>query len=362
MDFTPTDEQRALADAVKGVLARRGSPAAEQGAPAAPAAHDATLWQALVEVGVPALPWSEQDGGVGAGFTDLAAAATEIGRSRLQVPLAEVVVAGSVVARTGDDALRTEILGGLSEGEVLLVPALAEPMRAFSPTPVEVTATRSGDGWALTGTKAPVRYAPAATHLVVSAATDTGAGLFLLDAADISSEEVVLDGAVARELAVGDAAEEALRQALALGGAVLNAEALGAMEEALRMTTEYLRTREQFGRPLASFQALTHRAADMYAQLELARSATLYAAMVADEDPIDVDAIERSRAVVDKSARLVGQEAVQMHGGIGVTAEYPVGHLTARLTAISRTWGTPRARLSDLGTRVADHADVDVLA
>ena len=169
-------------------------------------------------------------------------------------------------------------------------------------------------------------------------------------------------GAVARELAVGDAAEEALRQALALGGAVLNAEALGAMEEALRMTTEYLRTREQFGRPLASFQALTHRAADMYAQLELARSATLYAAMVADEDPIDVDAIERSRAVVDKSARLVGQEAVQMHGGIGVTAEYPVGHLTARLTAISRTWGTPRARLSDLGTRVADHADVDVLA
>lgn len=366
MDFTPTDEQRALADAVKGALARHGSPAAEAGEHAVPSPHDPALWQALVEIGVPALPWAEEDGGVGAGWADLAAAATEIGRARLQVPLAETVAAGALVTRTADADLRASVLGGLAEGEALLLPALAEPMRAWSPRPAEVRATSSGDGWTLTGTKAPVRYAPAATQLVVSAVTDDGTGLFLVDAAavpgGIDREQVVLDATPATLLATGQAADDALRESLALGGVVLCAEALGAMEEALRLTTDYLRTRTQFGRPLAAFQALTHRAADMYAQLELARSATLYAAMVADEEPLDTDAVLRARVVVDKAARLVGQEAIQMHGGIGVTAEHPVGHLTARLTAIARTWGDTDHRVAELASRVADHRSVDVLA
>lgn len=368
MDFTPTDEQRALADAVRGVLSRHATPASQSGDPAAPPPLDTTLWEALVEVGVPALVWPEEDGGVGAGYTDLAAAATEVGRARVQLPLAETVVAGALVQRLAPPEVRQEVLGGLSEGGVLPVPAMAEPSQAWSRHAVAVTAGQDGDTWTVTGTKAPVRWAPAATHLVVTAAvpgadgaTPSQAAVLLVDAADVSAEQVDLDATPATLLGLGDDADRALRESLALGGAVLCAEAVGAMDEALRMTTEYLRTRTQFGRPLAAFQALTHRAADMYAQVELARSAALFAAMVADEEPLDVDAVLRSRVVVDAAARHVGQEAIQMHGGIGVTAEYPVGHLTARLTAITRTFGDRRHRVADLATRVGDHAGVSVL-
>lgn len=361
MDFTPTDEQQALGEAVQGTLRRHASLTTERDESAAPPAHDEALWSSLVETGVPGLPWSEEDGGLGAGMTDLAAAATAIGRSGVQVPLAECVVAGALVRSLAPAETRREVLGGLSEGRVLPVPALAEPLRAWSPSPTDVTATASGDSWTLTGTKAPVRYAPAATHLVVSAATDSGTGIFILPSPGGTGEELVLDAAPATLLAQGSSADTALREALALGGVVLCAEAVGAMDEALRMTTQYLGTRTQFGRTLASFQALTHRAADMYAQLELARSATLYAAMVSDERPLDVDQILRARVVVDGAARLVGQEAIQMHGGIGVTAEHPVGHFAARLTALTRTWGDRRSHLADLATRIDDHRGVEVL-
>lgn len=361
MDFTPTDEQNALGQAVSGALRRHGSPASERGAAASPPAHDVALWQALVDIGVPGLAWPEDDGGVGAGITDLAAAATEIGRARVQAPLAETVVAGSLIRALAPDDLRREVLGGLTEGSAIPVPALAEPMRAWSPTSTGVTATASEGGWTLRGTKSPVRYAPAATHLVTTAATDAGIAVFLVTGHGATTEEVVFDDAAATLLAQGEPAEAALREAVAIGGVVLCAEAIGAMDEALRLTTEYLRTRTQFGRTLASFQALTHRAADMYARLELARSATLFAAMTADEQPLDTDALLRARVVVDSAARLVGQEAIQMHGGIGVTAEHPVGHLTARLTQITRTWGDRRAHLADLATRIGDHDNIGIL-
>ncbi len=361
MDFTPTDEQTALAEAVRGTLRRHGSPAAERGASAAPHAHDERLWGALVETGLPGLLWSEEDGGIGAGMTDLVAAATEVGRARVQVPLAETVLAGALVRSLAEPGRRREILGGLSEGSVLAVPALAEPLRAWSTSPVDVTATRSGEGWRLSGTKVAVRYAPAASHLLVTAATDEGTGVFLLSSPDLRSEQLDLDAAPATLLGAGEEAARAVREAVALGAVVLDAEAVGAMDEALRTTTEYLRTRTQFGRPLAAFQALTHRAADMYAQLELARSATLYAAMVADDVPLDVDTLLRARVVVDTAARLVGQEAIQLHGGIGVTAEHPVGHLTARLTTITRTWGDRRSHLAELSSRLEGHETVDVL-
>ncbi|UUZ44465.1 acyl-CoA dehydrogenase family protein [Janibacter limosus] len=231
----------------------------------------------------------------------------ELGRARLQVPLAETIVAGSLIASLASDAVRREVLGGLSEGTALPIPALAEPLRARSPQPTDVVASGSGDARTLTGTKAPVLYAPDATHLVVTAATDAGTGVFLVTALEAAKAEVVLDGTSATLLAQGEAADSAISEALALGGVVLCAEAVGAMEEALRLTTDYLDTRTQFGRKLASFQTLTHRAADMYAQLELARSATLYAAMVADERPVDVDHVLRARLAVDRAARLIGR-------------------------------------------------------
>lgn len=361
MDFTPTDEQLSLAESVRGVLGRHSSRGDARRDSSAPAPFDERLWSDLVSTGVAGLAWPEGDGGLGAGMAEIAAVATEVGRSSLQVPLAETVLAGTLVQSLARDETRREVLAGLSDGTILLVPALAEPLRAWSPSPSDVTATASGDSWTLTGVKAPVPYAAAATHLVVTATTDAGTGIFLLPAPGGVGAELRLEGRSATLLAQGGEADAALREALAVGGVVLCAEAIGAMEEALRMTTEYLGTRTQFGRTLASFQALTHRAADMYAQLELARSATLYAAMVADERPVDIDHVLRARVVVDGAARLIGQEAIQMHGGIGVTAEHPVGHLTTRLTAITRTWGDRRSHLAQLASRIDDHAGVEVL-
>ncbi|MDO5627474.1 MAG: acyl-CoA dehydrogenase family protein [Mobilicoccus sp.] len=356
-----TDEQKALRDAVRGALGRHASPAAERNVSAAPPALDEAVWSALAEVGVPALPWSEEDGGVGAGVADVAVVAAELGRARVQVPLAEVVAAGAMIRACAPGARRAELLGAISEGAVV-VPALAEPMRAWSPRPHDVTATANGEQWQLSGTKAPVRYAPAATHLLVTAATDAGTGLFLVSEPGADSEQVEFDRRDADLLAQGEEADAAIAAGLAVGGAVLCSEAVGAMDAALRMTTEYLKTREQFGRPLAAFQTLTQRAADMYAQVELARSAALFAALVADDEQVGVDDILRARVVVDKAGRHVGREAIQLHGGIGVTAEYPVGHLTARLGDISRTWGDTRHHLRDLGSRIGDHGRVEVLS
>ncbi len=365
MDFTSTVEQRVLADAVRGILGRDGSPAAEDGRSAAPPPQDTKLWEGLVEVGVPGLAWAEEDGGAGAGIVDLVSAAIEIGRARLQVPLAESVAAGVLLTRLAAPDLRAEILGGLSEGTALPIPALAEPLRAWSLYPVDVTARGEGDAWTLTGTKAPVRYAPAATHLLVTAATgsgtDVGTGIFLVTDPSVDGETCTFTDTPATLLASGDDADRALRRALAVGGVVLCGEAVGAMDEALRLTTEYLNTRTQFGRPLAAFQTLTQRAADMYAQLELARSVTLFAAMVADEEPVDEDAILRARVVVNKAAKLIGFESIQMYGGNGVSAEYAVGHLVSRLVAITRTWGDTHSHLADLGSRVGERTDLEVL-
>ena len=133
------------------------------------------------------------------------------------------------------------------------------------------------------------------------------------------------------------------------------------METAVQMTTDYLKTRKQFGVPLAAFQALTHRAADMYVSLELARSTAMYLAMSVAEGDTDPDLVSRCRVVLGKTGRHIGQEAIQLHGGIAMTSEYAVGHLTAMLTAIEHTYGDTRSHLASLAGRVGDHDVVTVL-
>ena len=166
----------------------------------------------------------------------------------------------------------------------------------------------------------------------------------------------------------GRQGREVLDAALALGNVAQCGEALGAMGAALTLTVEYLKTRKQFGVPIMRFQTLTQRAADMYVGVELTRSAVLYAAMaLADpgegDDALDLDAIvSRTKYLVGTYGRLVGQEAIQLHGGIGMTAEYAVGHYTARLTAIEHTFGDSRWHLAQLAKDISDHDQVDVLS
>ena len=212
---------------------------------------------------------------------------------------------------------------------------------------------------ALTGVKNPVLAGDCADVFVVSAALpDGGVGLFLVDADAVSGgipdvrrparRPADLEAAAAQPLGTGGDATTSLQNALIRHQSALCAEAVGAMEEALRLTTEYLTSRKQFGVPLSNFQTLTQRAADMYVSLELARSMNFYAAMSIADGNFDPVIAARAKLQISRSGRHISQEAIQLHGGIGVTAEYPVSHYAARLTAINQTLGSADDQLHTL--------------
>ncbi|WP_280271408.1 acyl-CoA dehydrogenase family protein, partial [Nocardia wallacei] len=243
--------------------------------------------------------------------------------------------------------------------------------------PATVVATRAaadGDGYRLTGVKNPVPHGDCADRLVVSATLPDGAlALFLVAADDAGvvrkpyrtfderrGAQVEFASAAAELL--GDATDSTGTIAAAIGTAQagLCAEAVGAMSEALRLTTEYLKTRKQFGVPLAKFQTLTQRAANMYVSLELARSMSLYLTAALADGDVDAAVASRARLQVGGAARHIGQEAVQMHGGIGITTEYPVSHYTARLTAVERTFGGGLEHLRVLADRIGDYGLVEL--
>ena len=358
MDFTIDNEQKALASAVRDMVGRRTPAQGENGA--GPRPHDAALWRAMAETGLLGLPFAEDVGGFGASAVEVFVAARELGRAGVQTAYADALLATSLLAAAGHD-----LVGAGVSGEALVLPALAEPMRAFATVPGGVRAQVSGDEAALDGFKGPVRFGADAAHFVVSAVSDEGTVLVLVDAAaagPVGEAEVLgLEHAKGRILLRGADADQALTDAVALGSVANAAAALGAMESALTMTTDYLKTRKQFGVPLAAFQALTHRAAEMYVSVELARSTAMFLAMSVAEGDTDPALVSRCRVVLGRTGRHVGQEAIQLHGGIAMTSEYAVGHLTAMLTAIERTYGDPRAHLGHLAAGVTDYSTVTVL-
>ena len=378
MDFTYDDEQQALREAVRGLVGksyadfenRRRTVADEPG-------FDEKLWTRLAEMGVLGLPFEERYGGMGAGPVEVGIVAQELGRVVAPEPfLTSVVLAGGVVALAGTEEQKASLLEAVASGETVLGFAHAEPGARWTPTAEKVTATASGEAWTLTGVKEPVPHGARADRLVVSAALpDGGTGLFLVegDAPGLTrtgyatfdggrAARVALDGTPATALGSGDATAHISR---ALDGARIAAasEAVGAMEVALSATSEYLRSRKQFGVPLNTFQALTFRAADMYVSLELARSITLWATMVlAEESDEDVaDAAARAGLQVSRAGRHIGQEAIQLHGGIAMTAEYSVGSYTAHLTALDHLLGDGGFHLAALSSSVGEHDEVEPL-
>ncbi len=364
MDFTLDGEQTALRDAVRGLLKgydaehRREVVAEDPG-------FDETLWGKLAEMGVLGLPFAEDDGGMGAGPVEVSVVAEEVGRVIAPEPFVEsVVLAGGLVAALGSAEQKKEILGGLSSGE--LVPAFAWS----DPTGGEGGVTVDGD--TLTGVKEPVLNGGRADVLVVFAE----GRLFLVtaDDADVTSyttfdggraARVAFDKTPATPLGEGGDATEATKDVIAAATVAYCHESLGAMDTALRMTTDYLTTRKQFGMTLNRFQALTFRAADMYTSLELTRSIVTWATMVlADEDTSAEkkrEAASRAKLQVSTAGRHVGQEAIQLHGGIAMTAEYAVGHLTARLTAIDHLLGDGRQQVKNLSRRLTSYGVVEPL-
>ncbi len=379
MDFTLDSEQTALRDAVRGLLGKAyGSSEDRRTVTKSDPGWDEKTWQRLAEMGALGLPFAEEDGGFGAGPVEVSIVAEEIGRVIAPEPYVEaVVLAGGLIAAAGTPEQKTEIIGALAEGA--LVPAFAhtEPGSRYSEVPT-VTASGSGSDWTLSGVKEPVLGGGRADLLIVSAAIDGGTGLFLVqpDASGLTrTSYATFDGGRAAHVAFDSTpatplGEAGADQSAVIAGAVAAAqiayghESLGAMAFALETTTAYLKTRKQFGVPLMTFQALTFRAADMYVSLELARSTVTWATLVqldGSDAAETIEAAARAKFQVSKAGRHIGQEAIQLHGGIGVTAEYSVGHYTSRLTAIDHALGDGRHHLTALSKTLDGHDYIEPL-
>ena len=364
MDFTLDGEQTALRDAVRGLLKGYDNEHRREVVGEDPG-FDEKLWGRLAEMGVLGLPFTEDDGGMGAGPAEVSVVAEEFGRVIAPEPFVEaVVLAGGLVAALGSEEQKKEILGGLSSGD--LVPAFAWS----DPTGGEGGVTVDGD--TLSGVKEPVLNGDRADLFVVFAE----GRLFLVkpDDAEVTSYQtfdggraarVAFDKSPATPLGEGGDATEATKDVIAAATVAYCHEALGAMDSALKMTTDYLTTRKQFGMTLNRFQALTFRAADMYTSLELTRSIVTWATMVLADEDSDAEkkreAAARAKLQVSRAGRHIGQEAIQLHGGIGMTAEYAVGHLTARLTAIDHLLGDGRQQVKNLSRRLTSYDVVEPL-
>jgi alkylation response protein AidB-like acyl-CoA dehydrogenase len=377
MDFELTDEQVALRDAVRKLLGtayssidgRRNATAKDPG-------YDEAMWQRLAEMGVLGLPFAEDDGGMGAGPAEVALVAEEVGRCLAPEPFVEaVVLAGGLVAAAGTAEQRSALLPGIAEGATLAAFAAHEAGARFG-APPRVRASQQDGSWVLDGVKEPVPNGARADLLVVSADAGGRTALFVVagDAAGMEragyptydggrAARVSFASTPATPLGSADDASGVIARVVAQAQVAYCHEAVGAMDTALRMTTEYLNTRKQFGVPLKTFQALTFRAADMYVSLELARSVALWATLVLAEGTADEAAAAASRAKlqVSTAGRHIGQEAIQLHGGIGMTAEYAVGHHTARLTVIDHLLGDGTDHLTALSAHVADYGVLDPL-
>jgi len=378
MDFKYDDEQDALREAVRGLVGKAyGDYENRRQATKDDPGFDEKQWSRMAEMGLLGLPFSEEDGGVGAGPVEIGIVCQELGRVLAPEPfLTSVVLAGGLVSAVGTAEQRAEVLGALSGGERVLAFAHDEPGRSWSASAEGVTAAQDGDAWTLTGVKEPVPHGARADLLVVSAALpDGGTGLFLVDgdAAERTSystydgtraAKVTFDGTAATPL--GDAGRDvtaSIATVQDITRVMVANQALGAMQFLLPTTTEYLRNRKQFGVPLATFQALTFRAADMYVSLELTQSMVDWATMVvAKGDPGEVaDAARRVSVQVSSAGRHIGQEAIQLHGGIAMTMEYSVGMYTAHLAALDHLLGDGGHHLRELAGAVTTYSALDPL-
>ncbi len=364
MDFDLSEEQRLLKDSVDGLLNdsydfdSRKKYRAEKGG------WSKAVWGKLAEQGLLGLPFSEDDGGFGAGAVETMIVMEALGKALLLEPyLATVVIGGGFLRRSGSAEQKAAHIPGIIDGSKTFAFAQLEKNSRYDLQDVATTAKKKGTGWVIDGEKFVVLNGENADTFIVTARTKGGQrdaggiGVFLvpgnakgiakkgyptqdgLHAADVTFTGVE----VGADAAIGDPENglALIERVVDDARIALCAEAVGAMDESLRTTVEYLKTRTQFGVPIGSFQTLQHRAADMFVAVEQARSMSLFATMASDFD----DARERATAVaaakvqIGKSAKFVGQQAIQLHGGIGMTQEAKIGHYFKRLTMIENTFG-----------------------
>ncbi|MGV0838153.1 acyl-CoA dehydrogenase family protein [Mycolicibacterium thermoresistibile] len=356
MDFDLTDEQELLRDTTRDVLAGSYDVETRNRIIDSDPGWSREVWKQLADIGILSLGFEPEE----SGQIEVMVVLTEFGRRLAPEPVAAAaLIPGGLIADLGSGDQRS-LLDQVGSGSTMLALAHREPGARGAFGTVGTTAAQQGDSWTLTGCKHPVLAGDVADTLIVSARLpDGGTGVFLVDAAATRrhpyrtfdgqrAAQIDLEATPAQPLGSGGDATEALHRALIRHQSALCAEAVGAMAEALELTTEYLPSRKQFGVPLSSFQTLTQRAADMYVSLELARSMNYWAAMSIADGRYDPSVAARAKLQICRSGRHIAQEAVQLHGGIGMTAEYPVGHYAARLTAIEQTLGSAYDQLQIL--------------
>ena len=362
MDFDLTAEQRLLKDSMDRLLSDRYGMDQRRAHRAEPEGWSRAAWSGFADLGLLGLPFDEADGGFGGGPVDLAATMEAFGRALVIEPyVATIVAAGSVLRRAGSPAQRAALVPGIADGSRILALAEFERRSRGDIGHIETRATHA-DGWRISGEKSLVLYGDSADVLLVTARTPGGLGVFVVDAGapgvtrrgyptqdGMRAAEIAFADSPGEPLGDPDGARPALDHARDETIAALCAEAVGTMQAMHDLTVDYLKTRTQFGRPIGDNQALQHRAVDMYVALEQARSMAMYAAMM-----VDAPAPERTRAMhaakvqIGRSGRHIGQEAVQLHGGIGVTMEYAVGHHFKRMTMIERGLGDTNYHLAAL--------------
>jgi pimeloyl-CoA dehydrogenase small subunit len=364
MDFDLSEEQRLLKESIDGLLADAYDFEARKKYMAEKGGWSKAIWSKLADQGLLGLPFAESDGGFGAGGVETMIVMEAMGRALVLEPyLATVVIAGGFLRHGGSAAQKAAYLPGIIDGSRTFAFAQLEKQSRYDLFDVATSAKKKGDGYIIDGEKFVVLNGENADTLIVTARTKGvqrdrgGIGVFIVpaDAKGVTRKgyptqdglhaaDITFTGVEVGADAVIGNPEDALpliERVVDEARVALCAEAVGLMDESLKTTVEYIKTRKQFGVAIGSFQALQHRAADMFVALEQARSMSMFATMANDFD----DAKERATAVaaakvqIGKSGKFVGQQSIQLHGGIGMTMEAKIGHYFKRLSMIENTFG-----------------------
>lgn len=371
MDFDFTEEQQSLRDAVarwveKGFGFERRHGIAKAGG------HTREVYRELAELGLTGLAVPESQGGMGFGPVEAMVVCEELGRGLVNAPYAAGALVAPLLLGSAPQAVQSAWLPKVADGSALVVLAHQERGARYRLGHVETRAERVGsEGWTLTGAKSLVPAGDEADAFLVPARSASGIALFLVEAkaAGVTvGGHPTQDGARAAELTLAGAPatllfEDALgrlEQAADVAVAALCAEAVGLMDRLVAITVEYMNTRKQFGVPIASFQALRHRIADVKMQLELGRSMSYFATLKLGE-PADARrrAVSQARVQLGQAMRFVGQQCIQLHGGIGVTDEYVASHYFKRLTVLEIAgFGDTLHHLGEVSARMQDTAGV----
>ncbi len=369
MDFDFSDDQEQLRDACAKWV-EKGYGFERRRAAVAAGGFDRKAYNEMAELGLTGLYVPEDLGGMGMGPVEGMVTLQELGRGIVLEPLAQALISGAVLAGYAPEAVKADWCAKVAAGEALVVLAHTERGSRYRTDNCKSTAAQAGDGWTVSGDKCVVPVGDQADAFLVPALVNGKMALFLVKAkvsgvtakgygtqdggraAEVSFKNalatlVTLDGQIAQEHATD------------IGIAATCAEAVGVMDQTLAITVEYMNTRKQFGVVIASFQALRHRVADMKMQLELARSMSYYASLKLNAPTKERRvAMARAKVQLGNSMRFVAQNAVQLHGGIGVTDEYIVSHYFKKLTQLEMAFGDTLHHLGEVSNRMQDTAGV----